>query len=106
MKRSVAINIRCVKSMRNREAARRYDFSKADNEEIPIENMNGTQPALFVREMGKTQLFSVPALSAAGFHFFPCRYDPTVEAAGLSKAHTAPVDDDPRQVPYYTEHAT
>ena len=56
----------------------------------------------FVNALGKTQLFSSPALSATDFATDFSRYAPPWWK--LPAFHKAPVDDDPRQAPYYTDH--
>ena len=49
-------------------AALRF-FPKGGNDGKTIVNMNGTESALFVNSLVKTQLFSSPALSATDFVF-------------------------------------
>ena len=56
--------LKCVKSIRNREAALHYDFPPRV---ARIVIMSGTESALFENALGKTQLFSSPALSANDF---------------------------------------
>ena len=66
---------------------------------------NGIEFALFVNALGKTQLFASPALTVTDFVFI-------IILAGMLRSlrwklpcfHKAPVNDDPRQAPYYTDH--
>ena len=74
-------------------------FQKGGNDGNTIVNMNGTESALFVNALGKTKLFSLPALSTTDFVFI-------IISAGMIRRwklpgqHKAPVNDDPRQAPY------
>ena len=78
-------------------------FSKGGNDEKTIVNMNGTEYSLFVNDLGKTQFFLSPALSATDFVFI-------IVLAGVLRRGKfpgflkAPVNDDPRQAPYYIDH--
>ena len=78
-------------------------FSKGGNDEKTIVNMNGTEYSLFVNDLGKTQFFLSPALSATDFVFI-------IVLAGVLRRWKfpgflkAPVNDDPRQAQYYIDH--
>ena len=68
--------------------------------------MNGTQSALFVNALGNTQLFSSPALSGVSATDFLIIFiwADKLRRWKLPVFQKAPVNDDPRQESYYTDH--